>query len=119
MVALAAMMGGFKAGVETRLDRDRRTALYADESGQFPLPRLQRNDTYDMNRLREEDRAALDGLRLGRPEGRDRPDPDRPSDRDPRRTRPTQAPKARPKAATPPPTPTPDTKAAEAEEVGR
>lgn len=57
MVVLVALMGVFKGREETLASN--RPALFNDESGQFPTPRLQRNYTYDMNKLREEEAATL------------------------------------------------------------
>ena len=57
MVALGGVMGGFssreKAGEKVR------PALFADETGQFPAPRLEEDPSLALSRLRRDEKAAL------------------------------------------------------------
>ena len=58
-LVLAQMMRGFTVA-ERRLESNR-PALFADESGQFPGPRLQDSPAADIVRLRRAEAAALHG----------------------------------------------------------
>ncbi len=55
--ALGLMMNGFSDREKNLATR--RPELYRDQEGQFPAPNLQRNDAYDMAKLREEEDAAI------------------------------------------------------------
>ena len=92
-VVLGLVMQHF-ANKEKRLDLlyPGRIAIDVD---QFPKPRLQENPAVELARMRAEEQAPRRCLRMGRPQGRDRPHPHRASDGHPRQDGPAQGRRAR------------------------
>ena len=57
MVLLVAVMKGFSAA--EKADSTTTADLVKEQTGDFPAPRLQRNTTFDMEKFRDEEKAAL------------------------------------------------------------